>query len=378
MSDHGALLLILAALHVMESCQVVPHGAVIFRSAWWGRYLPRPASSLLQMSRGRFLFLNPLDVRAHAFVTGIPHILPVAEGVLDVAPEEDNAPRRRPFVPWSAIGPARADESVVWCAGLGMLPCGSPRSARLWARVLNALRSAPPERRGGLADRWLRLRFSREIAGRRLARVERACAPLEWACTLGFAATVAGAVVITQRVSEWLLIGFLGTGVLAGIAIAVTYALAHARLEPGAWLTRLGKALLMAACFPVAFRARSILGRDALGQAHPATVGALLLKPRAAQAMLAMTLRRWQHLSPAPQAGSVDADIYARAAARMIAQVCSLAEALGADPAGLTAGPDMRDPQVRGWCPRCHATYVHASGCCAECRDIALVPVDRG
>lgn len=359
----------------MESCQVVPHAGVVVRSAWWGRYLAHTAGSLLQVSRGRFLFLNPLDVRAHAFVTGLPHILPIAEGVLDVSPEEDNATRRRPFVPWGAIGPARADEAVVLCAGLGALPCGSPRTARLWARVLNGLRTAPPARRAVLADRWMRLRFSPEIARRRIARVDHACAALEWACTIGFAAVVAGAVLITQRVSEQILIGFLATGATAGLAIAATYARAHARLEPGAWLTRLGRCLLMAACFPVAFRARSMVGRDALGHAHPAVAAALLLRPHAARKLLAETYRRWQHRSPAPAPD--DSDHHARVAAGIVEQLRAVARILDLDAAALEGVPDLRDPTVQAWCPRCHATYVHRSGCCAHCRDIPLVPVER-
>jgi len=361
----------------MESCQVVPHGTVVFRPAWWARHAATRAASLLRVNRGRLIVLHPIDARAHALVTGLPHILPTAEGVLDVSPEEDNAPRRRPFVPWSAIGPARVTETAVTCEGLGAIECGSSVAARLWARVLNTLRSAPPPRRAVLAERWLRLRFDPAIARRRHERLERACAGLEWVATIAFVLIVAGAAVVTQRASAAILLGFLGTGVVSGFALAIAYWRAHARLAPRAWSTRLGRAAMMAVCFPVAYRARAGLGRDALALSHPTAAATVLLAEKPAGAFLAEAMRRWRHRSAPPPPGSSDESHLARAAEAVHARLAALATGIGLDPATLEGAPALDDPAIRTWCPRCHATYVHASGTCSDCPGVALRPVSR-
>jgi len=376
-SDELALLLILAGLHLMESCQIVAHGTVIFRSTVWGRHTAERASALLRVSRGRFIFLNPLDPRAHAQTTGLPHILPVAEGVLDVAPEEDNALRRRPCVPWSAIGPVRAAESSVVCAGLGTLDCGSARAARVWARVLNTLRTARPERRALLATRWLHARFAPAHARRREERVQRACRPVEFLSLAGFLLLIAGAFVVTQRTSEVILLGFLGSGVVSGLAIAAAFWRAHARLERRDWSGRLGRTLMIAACFPIAFRARASLGRDTLALVHPIAAAAALLPPDRAQPMLAAALRRWLHRSASPEEGSADHARLAAAARDVAERIQEAARSLAIDAAALTAPPPLDDPSIRTWCPRCHATYVHTAGTCADCPDVPLLAVQH-
>lgn len=377
MSDEIALILVLVGLHLMESCTIVPHGTVVFRTKWWVRHTATCAGALLRVSRGRFVFLNPLDPRARVTVTGLPHIQPTADGVLDAAPEEDNALRRRPFVPWSAIGPTRAAGSSVACEGLGVLDCGSAATARVWARVLNTLRLATPARRAMLADRWLRIRFSPTIARRRQERVDRACRTLEVVATVAFLVLAAGAVLVTRRVSTPILLAFLGTGVFSGLALAILYWRAHARLEPRDWTTRLGRALMIAACFPVAFRARASLGRDALALVHPAAVAAALLPQGRARGFLAATLRRWTHLAAPPDAGSRDEATLRPAAAAISTQVEAIARASGIDPAALVDSPRLGDTSIRSWCPRCLATYVHASGVCAECPGVPLEPARR-
>lgn len=378
MSDEIALLLILAGLHLMESCQVVPHGTVVFRAAWLTRYTAMRAAELMRVSRGRFIFLNPVDARAHAFAAGLPHLLPTAEGVLDVAPEEDNAPRRRPFVRWSSLGEVRASESSIVCSALGTIECGSPRVARVWARVLNAHRTAPPARRSTLADRWLRARFAPVNARRRMERVERVCRALERISLVGFGATVAGAIVVAQRTSEAILLGFLGIGVLSGFVTAIATWRAHARLEPRDGSSRLGRALMITVCFPVAFRARASLGRDALGLMHPAAAAAAgLLSSKAAREFLGATLRRWRHRSAPPPAGSDD-QIQLAAAAEVVAkQILAAARKLDLDEPVLNAPPRLDDPSIQSWCPRCHATYVHASGTCTDCPGVPLRPARR-
>lgn len=361
----------------MESCVIVPHGTVVFRPAWWARHFATRAATLMHVSRGRFVFLHPLSTRAHVLVTGLPHILPTAEGVLDVSPEEDNALQRRPFVPWSAIGPARANDSALLCAGLGAIACGSPAAARVWARVINTLRAAAPARRAVLADRWLRLRFRPEIARRRAARVDRACAAVEVVSSAAFMVLIAAGVLVTQRVSTPLLLGFLGTGVLSGVVIAICTWIAHARLAPRDWSTRLGRILMMSVCFPVALRARAGLGRDALALVHPVAAATALLPQARARDFIAGTLRRWRHRSAAPRADSVDDRQLARAAETVSTLIADAARSLEIDPATLDAAPRVDDPSVRAWCPRCHATYVHAAGACADCPGVPLRGVPR-
>lgn len=373
MSDHIALLVILAGLHVMESCQIAPPGSVVFRSRWWGGYIAARAADLMRVRRGRFVFLNPLQPHARFFASGLPHILPTAAGVLDVSPEEDNAPHRRPMVPWAEIGPARANADEMVCPGLGRIPCGSGANARLWARALDAIRSAPADRRARLVERWMRIRFSTMIASRRAGRVHAATRTLGLVSGLAFLVLIAGAIVVSQRISDLILLGFLGAGVAAGVAIATTSLIAQARLREDTWPARLGRALMMIACFPIAFRARSRVGRDALATLHPtATAAALLARPQA-QAFLAESLRRWQHRRAEPAPATADARELQQAATLVQSLILDAAAQVGLNQAGLQTRPRIDDPAVRSTCPRCLATFTHESGSCSDCLDVPLV-----
>ena len=356
----------------MEGCRVAPHGAVVFRSLLWRGFRADHSSQLPRVARGRFVFLHPIDPRAHAITSGPPPLLPVAGGLFDVAPEEHEAPARRPFLPWSALGPVRAEGSILCCEGFGSLPCASAATARLWARALETMRTAAPARRAALAQRWLALRMHVPHARRRHRRTQRACRWLTAFHLAAFPLLLLGAAALLQRQSASFILGFLGTGILFGLTTAPLYLHAYRQITRRSWLPGCGRALMVATCFPVAFRARATLPDDSFAAFHPVALGGALLSQPNLRTFLAQAYRRWSYPIHPPAPDTAEAAAFATATRNFLACIATAARQAGVDPALLAAPPPLDDPTIHSWCPRCHATYTHTSGDCPHCPGIPL------
>jgi hypothetical protein len=273
-------------------------------------------------------------------------------------------------VPWEKLGRVACEGSRIRAEGLGVLECAGSRAARLWARALNEIRAASPARRAELARRWTRLRFSTAIVRRRVERVNAACTPLEIFTDAAWYFRVACCIALLWRGGLRVMLIVFAAGEISGWVAAFLFWRAHARLDPRARGERVGKGIVMALCFPVALRARSVLARDALAFAHPAAVAAVLLPLAGGQGFVRRLALRWTHPLPVG-----DARAGGTSSTLMIDQMKTLAREFDAKWLSLIAPPSVSDAALKSYCPRCHAAYVLAAGSCADCPGIVLVPL---
>lgn len=354
---------------------------VYFRTLFWKRWRVVRPSRLLKNTVAGLTFLFPFpplgaQPRAH-----FPRVAFSPEGVTACVPESGEPPS-----PGAEGGPgyslyedirrveARGDEVLI--DGRPFVRAPSKAAAAGLAALVARLKSSRVKDREKIVEDHVAGLFDREGIAAAIENFETRTEWLLMVCSVLWMALIVGMPVFIY------LYGF-SRAVLPMLGLVLVLHFAATGMTLRAHRKIYGKAdysilyLLLPSPFH-SIRATDLLAKKLLAPYHPFAAASVLLEGGrfAAYARQSLALIRHPIYDAARAAGSVKIDQWYKG--RLLGQMEAAVKDLGIDLESL-GQPEIgdSDDSSRSFCPRCHALYQVETGVCADCPDMALVPVKR-
>lgn len=383
MSDLVELFLVFALIYALECAEIVPRralGFISFAGSWRVRRAVAPNTA---WARG-LLFADPWPPLEPALVA---EDLPLRLGPDGVAlgdrPGEfggDHAgdgEREGRFMSWAEVESVAADGAVLQINGETAARLATRRGARELANICEELRRLPGAAREPRLRRWLDARFDRAAAAARLPAFRRETRALRVATNLLWAGLFLAlpAVLFTSLIE--LLLPLAAFTLAAWVAAAVLF---ERTLRRSRWLDRdlrpeLSKRIVAATSPLATLRSADHLARELCGDLDPIAIAAAVLPPARLSAFARPRLCDLRYRdTPAAPGGEADLRWWRGELLRRLEDTLRAREL---DPQAMLAPPELHDPQVISWCPRCLAQYRASTPprtACENpaCRGIAL------
>ncbi|HEX6164383.1 MAG TPA: hypothetical protein VFZ31_13515 [Vicinamibacterales bacterium] len=366
MSDWLVLGLFAIAFYLFECCTWTP--ATVFacyRKPLRIRWAAAPGSELPGNESGGLALSDPLTLSGSIMHAAHWPIAVSPEGVCADHPDADQ------FWPFAAIESIRAHDNTVRINGEIACRTASEALATGLARDLESLRQLPAGERAKAIRSLLRESFDAEVlestwsrfkqSSRRLALVAKL--PLMWLLVVTPIAIVA---LGPLRAWPYLLGGLF----LSALIVSIHYIRVHRReLPDGAdrWLHAVSMTL-----FPIAaIRAVDRISKERISRFNPLAVAAVFCGHADADALLrrgGFDLERTDTLASEPAAARCQE--WYRAQKR-----AAFNESLRALKRNPFTAPERIDDAVSLYCPRCHSQFEDGVSECADCGDVALIPL---
>ncbi len=395
--DDLALLLVLAAVYLLECIHWAPSAAWVFRAAWRPRLRRVPLRSRPDTILGSPCGLNPLPPLGWVVNVGVSPLSFSEDGVFLSPtvhlPMAHTTASAGTFFRWTGLPPVLSENARLVAdtprrklAESGRLPVdarfpkggirfASARAAALAAEQWNERRSlTPSERREGIAT-ILRHSLDLDAASAAWAQTRSLSAPIRVLSIVLWGVLFVATPLVMIRFgfsSSW---GWLvGAAFALSLAIAVTMFRARTRQGiPRA--DRLAELFLLTLSPLSAARATDRIFSDSLARFHPATI-ALLMEGQSAGASVAALLRELHYPRyPDPLGGSPQASQFAALRDTERRAVRDFLSNHGFDPDQLLASA-VKDlpPSTQSYCPRCLEPFQISPAHCPPC-DRPTVPI---
>ncbi|MCE5228172.1 hypothetical protein LLG95_01065 [bacterium] len=377
MTDGQKLLLILGLLYLYDCLVWVPGRAVLFASAWIGRWRASFSSDFHLGNRdGGIGMLNPLPFLGGNFLSsGSPvSIAPagVCAAVTDAFATRDA--QSDSVLGYDEIAQSGTDGKYLVLNGARFARCADEGQAASVLELVRQIIKTPADRREHRIRREIAERFDKTAAAERLGRANQLARRLRWWCCALFVLIYAAAPAAALRFGvNAIVIPVAIAMLLAGWFITFLYIRAEKRLNSTPSHDRFSHVANMVLCPPAAIRAADSLTLRSMSCFHPLVVADLLL----GDAFESFALRIIRNLKHPVQAGIADPkalEIIAwHARAQLGACVNYLKEQCSIEADDLLAPPQW-DGVSAAYCPRCSAQYTVESGDCIDCHGIKLIP----
>ena len=356
MSDSTTLLVVLAAVYCVECLIWIPAGSFLFVSR---RRRDYRAHEMEEDRRHLPALAPPLPPLGTSFLCAPPAAAVSPEGL-----------STRPSLRLEELFAVESEGRAVRAGGRCLLKAASPRAALALTELLRRLLNLAPDRRAATIDNALSDSLDAGAVVDRVEAFHRQTETLRWLCNMLFLHLFVAAplaILWTGLPAAWLPL-LLGLAVLQGL-ISIEFRSAHRALYPDEPQRRWTLLMTIVLSPPAAVRAVDTLGRDLLGDFHPAAVCAALLEPEefagVARRML-HDLRRFDRDGAPP-------DRVERWHRRHLGDALeALARGYGLGPAEMMRPPVPDDDLCLSYCPRCHEQYLIAEGQCGSCDRVGL------
>lgn len=281
-TDGQTLLFILALLYLTECLIWVKKQSVAFVSPSGRRWRVATPIAWLGNANGAMLILNPLPPPGRIFLS---HLLPISispSGICHfnsqtVPSGSRPATQSGEFVPFSAITKVNTDGAYLVINGQKFARCATPKQAKAFVSLIEAMRAAKASRRDTTIRSWLAKQFDARAATRALREAETAIGPIRWACSIFFVFMFVGTPILVTLYGLERLIIPLGAGMLVmALQIAILFFRAHRKLYPTESQERLENMVKMIVCPPVSLRAADVLTKNVLAEYSPVVVANVL------------------------------------------------------------------------------------------------------
>lgn len=383
MSEAESLLLVLALLYLLECVGWIRRGAVVFRTRGGPRWSAVHPGLQWGNQRGGLILAHPLPPLGGLVLSApFPFSLSPTAVLAFVAPAANpggRPPQRGSWLRWEQITAVAAAgrelkiNGAVWCK------FASAHTAHHCAAQLQTLARLPVEQRAAAIRTTLAAPL--DLASAR-AQWDAAQPALRKLRGLGnslfvFVFLVAPGLFWLFGIARcWpvLVVGWLGHTV----TIATVFFRAHRRLYPVADEERFTHFLTSLLAAPTAIRAHDLLARPLLERFHPLVVAQLLATPAAFQEVARDTLRELRFPARCGNELGAEAAAIEKNSRELLHEliVAALRRA-GLEPDSLLVPPVALDASCRAYCPRCEAQFTTASGTCADCGGLPLLPLPK-
>ena len=383
MTESQTLILVLAAVYLIECLVWAPRRSIVFRSLLGRAFRSFDAGPLPGLRSTGFLLANPIP--PFGTVTFCPW-WPLSlspDAVYSYVAAAFN-PGSRPeqegsFARFDEITHVAARERDLLVNGRRFLTTGSAGQTRHLATLLSRLKSIPAPRRAAAIEAEIRRMFDPGAIRSRLEEYRRRSRTLRWtgAGLFLYLFAVSPAIIAMRGlVVTW---GWLLLGVLAFLFMIVwEFSSAHRALYPEARGDRWSHVLSMVLAPPAAIRAHDSLAKNLLEAFHPLAAASVLL-PRDRYRTLASAFLRdvrfpIHPVHPETADGRQETELWFRTlfdgvVERFVARTED-------DSAMLLNSPGPDSIETRAYCPRCLAQFVIEEGECDDCggRSLEKIP----
>ena len=380
MSELELLYLILVLLYGWECACWQPRGSVAVLT-WLGkRWRTVFPSGLLGNQRGGFVFAPPLPPLGF-LISGTPLPLCLSpDGMMAAVPASLDPGLRWIFsganLRFDDIREIKADGRKLCINGKTFLKAASPDFTAKLARRIQKLKNFKPADRDKLIKKTLEESFDTSALIRRWTEFLELSRHMRRLTNGLFAHLffVIPAVIWTVglRLSWHALLAVL---LSLTIAIAVLFRRAHHGLYPEAEDERFSHFLVVLLSPVSAIRAQDLLSRPLLESFHPLAI-AFEFCPRAESLQLAEKF--WRRITfDCPGAGHSNPNARAIQEFSMKAlrtECDAFLKRNGVNGSDLIQAPAPADQTCRAYCPICLAQFTTASGICADCGGVELIP----
>lgn len=379
MSDLEAILLIVAALYVVECGHWVRPGSLVFVSHW-GLGRRRHAlrtGALLHNDHGGVLFGNFLPVGDSAISQAWPLSFS-PDGVLAyvaLAATTSSRPEQSgEFIRFDDLRAATTDGRTLLLNGKPFLTVSTSALANYLAATLQRLAALPAAERGAAIDEVLAKSLDAEEAEKALNSARAETIPLLLTCLALFGYLF---VYLTYCALRDVPLDFLRAMLLYAALlgfVVINYGAAVRMLLPGDkkaanhfWMMFLSPA--------DALHARDVLLRAVLSKYQPLAVARVLCPAATVHDLARQTLldlrNPFQPIGPFEEETARAAEAWFRG--RQEQALLTFLQKVGLSAAELTRPPSPEGVDCVAYCPRCLGQYLRDAGECNGCTGVALV-----
>lgn len=371
LSPTESLLLVFALLYLLEGLIWVPAGRMLF--AWGtfgGRSRARRRFPFLENRSGGLCWGTLLPFGAAATAHEPAFQLSQAGMVLADTPGLDREFAKGTFLPYSPslLFDVRDKQIRTGDTLVDTMPTEAMAAAR--AQQLAQIRDASAQKRPAAIRDFNNSIWDAEAVREQVERFrDRSFWTTSFSLLMMLQAFVIGPIKLyTLRPGhdpDWELLQFLGVFLFLWWMTILSFYLAHRRLYPARWASRLATACVMLIYAPHAMRASLILSRPLLEPYSPLAVSAALSSKQEFQRIAREQYLSWLHLPQheSPELQTALEDLQQAALAR----TKNLVKGAGLEPAFLDA-PPPQDFHSVAYCPRCDEQFTHADACCDRCQ----------
>ena len=381
MSELQLLFLVLALLYGWECACWVRRGSVAF-STWLGRnWRARHPGTLLGNQYGGFIFAAPLPPLGTLFTASQSPLSCSPEGVLTSVATNMNPgwrpPQSEKFFRFAEIRKVEACGRKLFVNGELALAASTAGLARQLALELQRLVKLTPPQREAAINEGVRAMLDARAVEQRWSEFQKTSGPVRWLgnVLLAYLFLVAPGLIWQFGLKlSWL--GLLLGLVALTTAAAVLFHRAHRALYPQAGDERFTHTLTILLAPMATMRAHDTLSRPLLAAFHPLALAKVFLpindfRDFARRGLLDLRQPALPVCSSADPAARAT-ELHARTTLRQAAE--NFLKQSGVEPDELCKPPSPMDESCRAYCPRCRAQFTMASGNCADCGGLALVP----
>jgi hypothetical protein len=364
MAEWLLLWLVAVVLYLVECCSWVRSGAwCCFRSVRGWR--ASSGSRLFGNDRGGIAFCHPLS-QFGAILHCAEWPISISPGGIVHAPasqgHQESTPASWSFEEITSVTSSLGDLRINGVS----IPAGSDTLAADIAAHVNELRELPESKRASAIRSGIKHSLDVKDIGKIWDDFQKQTATLTRTARISFAlvfvvAPLATLVLGPYPIWIYLLAGLLGLGVVSARQLFV----AHRKYFKAEGFDRWVHALSIG-FFPLsATRAVDRISKELFYGRHPVAVICAICPGPAAESALR---EQWFDLSIA--VSSEPAREWYRSA--LLLEVGKLLERTGFE---ATRQPNIDDPDVVKFCPRCHGQFTGAAEVCNDCPDVALIAV---
>jgi hypothetical protein len=381
MSDAYVLILILYVFYLHDCSLWLDRDTIAFFARWTSGWQPRRPHPVLSRSSKGLLLSFRLPPLAPVYLCYPWRVSLSPTYVCPTPPPgsvvEVTLQRARHPLPYTTISSVNVADEAVKVNGQPFVTCQEPTQATALAQLLQHLASLPDSARENALRTALAATMDLNALRRDLAIFADTAALLRILCNILFLYLFLAVPILLALFSLSLLWPVLVTalGVLV-LVIAVEFRDIHLWLWPAEKSAR-RSALARIGCYPpTAIRAHDYLAHRVCAQYSSLAVAVLLCEPPVFDRFARQVLRRLHH----PLAdGAADPTATATEAWFQIAQADCIRQALatcGIRTDAYLQPPSRSEMGSLTYCPRCETEYAIASGTCADCPGVALVPYE--
>lgn len=387
LTDTEWLLLVLAVIYLVECACWLRREAVCF-SSLVRKHAPIRAPDFLGNIEKGLIITNPLPTTS-SFVCEswpvaispdgicLPDLGPYGLGLEGGATGRERRVASSRYVAFAAVRTIERYDREVYVNGMLAGISATVEHGRLLAAMLRELKATPDDDRAGATEERLRRFTDIEAAAVRVSVLGHLSRSLRISATILFLHTFAYGPLLYYGLpaQHWstLWIYLLGFVLCWGCTIADYASLRRELLgEPRRKrLRHLGMLMLSPAS---AMRSAETLLRNSLAEYHPLAAGAALCSREAYSRFAKHLLLALRHPRPLEVPAEPAARrVYEWFSAKLMACLEQSLAGMCIDVADLTRPPVPLD-DARCYCPRCHNQFVLATGFCADCGGMLLVP----
>ena len=380
MSDAETLLIVLIVLYLSDCLRWVHRNSVSFVSPFglgWQLVLP---SVIFGNRQGGLLYLNPLPP------LGTLHIcqsLPVSfspEGMCSYITQEWTKGwppvQVSRVIRYEDIKAVAASSNDVLINSELFVRCQSTSLAESLAHFIRDLARSPAETRGASITEQIEKMLDPAAARGRIAEYSTPILRQRISCISFFLYLFVLAPLVVFHASLIRLLPelIIGALVIQFITLGFYYHI-HKSIHPRSKEERITNLIKMLLCPPTATRAIDVISRNLLERFHPITVAYLLCSEKEFQAFAQRVLLDLRYPLGVQDMSEEIQSIDRGFRRNVAASIESFIEKTDGNLEALLRPQFPEHSKYGSFCPRCLCGYIIASGQCADCVEIDLVPI---